>query len=208
MADNSEFNQSRMAEELRRALPDPPQQAVAASRAKVEAWYEDAAPRIAWQRWTTPIGPLYLAAGREGLIRISYQPSKEAFLAGFDPHARLVEDPQALAPYRRQLADYFAGELERFSMPLDLTHLSAFQKRVLTTIARIPAGAVWSYRQVAEAIGKPKAARAVGQALGSNPLPIVLPCHRVIASDGTLGGYAGGLDIKRKLLKIEGAQLV
>ncbi len=114
---------------------------------------------------------------------------------------------EALAPYRSQLSDYFAGELNQFSLPIDLTRLTDFQKRVLTTIARIPSGAVWSYRQVAEAIGKPRAARAVGQALGSNPLPIVLPCHRVIASDGTLGGYTGGLLIKRKLLKIEGAQL-
>jgi methylated-DNA-[protein]-cysteine S-methyltransferase len=174
----------------------------------VNAWFESAAPTIVWQRWSTPIGPLFLAAGGEGLIRISYQESQAAFLAELDRRARLVEDPEVLAPYRRQLADYFAGERDRFSLPLDLSRLTDFQKRVLTTIGRIPAGAVWSYRQVAEAIGKPKAARAVGQALGSNPLPIVLPCHRVIASDGSLGGYAGGLPIKRRLLKLEGAQLI
>lgn len=208
MVQNHEYDDAQWAEELRRSLPGPPADAVARSRAQVDAWFESAAPRIAWQRWPTPIGPLFLAAGDQGLIRISYQDSQSAFLGEFDRRARLVEDPDALAPYRRQLSEYFTGELDRFSLPLDLSRLTDFQSRVLTTIARIPAGAVWSYRQVAEAIGKPKAARAVGQALGSNPLPIVLPCHRVIASDGTLGGYAGGLPIKRKLLKLEGAQLL
>ncbi len=208
MTQNHERDDARWAEDLRRALPAPPAAATATSRSRIDAWFEVAAPTVAWQRWSTPIGPLFLAAGDEGLIRISYQDSQPDFLAELDRRARLVEDPQALAPYRRQLSDYFAGDRDRFSLPLDLTRLTDFQRRVLTTIARIPAGAVWSYRQVAEAIGKPKAARAVGQALGSNPLPIVLPCHRVIASDGTLGGYTGGLPIKLKLLKIEGAQLI
>jgi len=208
MSQYQDRDQARWAEDLRRALPDPSAEAAAKSKARVEAWFESTAPTIVWQRWSTPIGPIFLAAGAEGLIRISYQDSQAAFVAELDRRARLVEDPQAMAPYRQQLADYFAGERDRFSLPLDLSRLTDFQKRVLTTIARIPAGAVWSYRQVAEAIGKPKAARAVGQALGSNPLPIILPCHRVIASDGSLGGYAGGLPIKRKLLKIEGAQLV
>jgi methylated-DNA-[protein]-cysteine S-methyltransferase len=199
---------ARLIDELQQALPDPKPAAVRDSRAAVDAWFQETASTIVWQRWVTPIGPLHLAAGDEGLIRISYQESTQTFLAQLDRRARLVEDSEALAPYRQQLSAYFSGDLDRFSIPLDMTRLTEFQKRVLSTIARIPAGAVWTYRQVAEAIGKPKAARAVGQALGSNPLPIVLPCHRVIASDGTLGGYAGGLDIKRRLLKLEGAQLL
>jgi methylated-DNA-[protein]-cysteine S-methyltransferase len=203
-----ERQEARLIQDLRRSLPEPTSGATAASRSRVDAWFEAAAPTIVWQRWTTPIGPLHLAAGQAGLVQISYQPSTQAFLADLDRRARLVEDPQALAPYRRQLSDYFAGDLDQFSFQLDLTHVTDFQKHVLSTITRIPAGAVWTYRQVAEAIGKPKAARAVGQALGNNPLPIVLPCHRVIASDGTLGGYAGGLAIKRQLLRLEGAQLL
>lgn len=208
MSQHHDREDALWAEELRHALPAPSAEAAAQSRARVAAWFESAAPTIAWQRWSTPIGPLFMAAGSGGLLRISYQDSQAAFLADLDPCARLVEDPESLAPYRRQLADYFAGERKRFSLPLDLSRMTDFQKRVLTTISSIPAGAVWSYRQVAEAIGKPKAARAVGQALGNNPLPIILPCHRVIASDGSLGGYAGGLPIKRKLLKLEGAQLL
>jgi methylated-DNA-[protein]-cysteine S-methyltransferase len=207
MTNDHERETATAIEALRRLLPPPPAEATHRSRVNIDRWFEATAPTIAWQHWTTPIGPLFLAAGDEGLIRISYQDSEADFLAGFDRRARLVEDSHALAPYRQQLGEYFDGDLESFTMPLDLSRLTDFQRRVLSTIARIPAGAVWTYRQVAVAVGKPKAARAVGQALGSNPLPIVLPCHRVIASDGTLGGYAGGLAIKRKLLKHEGAQL-
>ena len=159
MSPSYDFDDARWAEQLRRSIPAPSADATATSRASVDAWFESVAPKIAWQRWSTPNGPLFLAAGDQGLIRISYRDTADAFLEELDRRARLVEDPDALAPYRRQLSEYFDGQLNRFSLPLDLTRLTAFQKRVLTTIARIPAGAVWSYRQVAEAIGKPKAAR-------------------------------------------------
>jgi methylated-DNA-[protein]-cysteine S-methyltransferase len=204
----SPHEENETAAALHRALREPDPTAVASSFQAVHDWYADTAPVIAWQKWSTPIGPLFLAAGDQGLIRISYQHSASTFLSEFDPRARLVEDPRALAAYRLQLEAYFAGELRDFSVRLDLSRVTEFQRKVLSAIAGIPKGAVWTYRQVAEAVGQPKASRAVGQALGSNPLPIVLPCHRVIASNGTLGGYTGGLDIKRRLLKLEGAQLI
>lgn len=195
----------RIAAELLEALPAPPAAAVAASRTRVESWYRDTAPLIHWCRLRTPIGPLHLAASGKGLLRVSFTDDSAAFLEELDRRAQLVEDHESMRPYRQQLTDYFRGERKRFSIPVDLAAATAFQQRVLSTIAKIPAGSVRSYGQIAAAIGKPKAARAVGQALGSNPVPIVLPCHRVVASDGSLGGYTGGLDRKRRLLALEGA---
>ena len=109
------------------------------------------------------------------------------------------------AAARRELAAYFAGRLRSFSTPCDLAHLPRFTRAVLRITARIPYGEVRSYRWVARALGKPKAMRAVGNALARNPIPIIIPCHRVVRSDGSLGGYALGLGWKRRLLKLEGA---
>lgn len=192
---------------LRQAHPEPEPALTRASRARVDAWYADSAPVIHWDRWSSPIGPLFMAATERGLLRISFVRADEDPLEELDPRARVIRSRQALGPYRQELKDYFDGRRLQFDLALDLTGTTAFQRSVLMAIQSIPAGAVQTYRQVARAIRKPQASRAVGQALGSNPLPIVLPCHRVIASDGSLGGYAGGLDIKRKLLKLEGAQL-
>jgi methylated-DNA-[protein]-cysteine S-methyltransferase len=111
-------------------------------------------------------------------------------------------------PYSRQLRQYFAGERHDFDLPIDLSTATPFAQDVLNATARIPFGRLATYRTIAEDLGKPGATRAVGNALGSNPLPIVIPCHRVIRSDGSLGGYTGGLDIKRHLLALEGALLV
>lgn len=108
-----------------------------------------------------------------------------------------------------QLKDYFSGRRHKFELPLDLTCLTPFQREVLAVTSRIPWGEVWSYQRIAQEMGRPKSSRPVGQALGRNPIPIVIPCHRVIASDGSLGGYCGttGLDLKRWLLRHEGVQL-
>jgi methylated-DNA-[protein]-cysteine S-methyltransferase len=112
-------------------------------------------------------------------------------------------DSSALAPVVVQLREYFAGTRFQFEVPVDLSQLTAFQQRVLEAIRSIPAGTIRTYRQVAEALGKPQAYRAVGQALARNPVPIIIPCHRVVASDGSLGGYSGELTNKRLLLDLE-----
>lgn len=106
-----------------------------------------------------------------------------------------------------QLREYFAGKRSRFDLPIDLSSLTPFQRQVLAVTQKIPAGQTWSYQQVAKNMARPKSSRPVGQALGHNPIPIIIPCHRVVASDGTLGGYSGGsgLKAKRWLLQHEGA---
>jgi methylated-DNA-[protein]-cysteine S-methyltransferase len=115
-------------------------------------------------------------------------------------------DAQRCQAASRQLAEYFAGARREFSLEL-APHGTEFQLRVWRALGEIPYGTVRNYGDVARAIGQPGAARAVGGAVGSNPLPIVIPCHRVIASDGTIGGFSGGLAIKHRLLAIEGAEL-
>jgi O-6-methylguanine DNA methyltransferase len=107
----------------------------------------------------------------------------------------------------REVREYAEGQRRAFELPLDLSRVKPFQRAVLTAIQKIPFGETRSYGWVARAIGKPRASRAVGQALGANPIPIIIPCHRIIASDGSLGGYGGGLPLKRKLLTLEGAML-
>ena len=114
-----------------------------------------------------------------------------------------------LAEAAQQLRQYLAGDRHQFVLPLDLRFMSDFQRRVLTTVARVPAGQVTTYGDLARRIQRPKSSRAVGQALGHNPIPIVLPCHRVLAADGELGGYSGrgGIETKRYLLALEGVDL-
>jgi methylated-DNA-[protein]-cysteine S-methyltransferase len=189
------------------ALGGPREGAVAGSRRRVEAWFAETAPLITWDVIDSPLGPLFIAASERGLCHVDFGIGEADFLSGLDPLARTEQSGPALAPYAKQLQAYFAGERSGFDVPLDLSRLTPFQLSVLQAARRIPAGSVWTYGQVARSIGKPKASRAVGQALGRNPVPIVIPCHRVVASDGSLGGYSGGggLDSKRWLLHLEGA---
>jgi O-6-methylguanine DNA methyltransferase len=126
-------------------------------------------------------------------------------LSMLDPLARARRDSAAMAPYVHQLREYFDHRRSRFDLQLDFSQITPFQQRVLDAIRAIPAGSVWTYGQVAKAIGSPTASRAVGHALGTNPLLIVIPCHRVIGNDGKLRGYKAGLDTKQKLLQMEGA---
>jgi O-6-methylguanine DNA methyltransferase len=192
---------------LQGAIGGPAEEAVAASRGGVKGWFERTAPLIQWDFTRSPLGPLYVAASRRGLCGLDFGVSEADFLGGLDPLARVERDPAALAQATRQLREYFEGTRQRFDLPLDLEQLTPFQLSVLQTARRIPMGSVWTYGQVARTIGQPKASRAVGQALGRNPIPIVIPCHRVVAADGRLGGYSGGggLESKRLLLRLEGA---
>jgi methylated-DNA-[protein]-cysteine S-methyltransferase len=153
-----------------------------------------------YRTMNSPVGLLTLVASERGLAAILWENEDPARvplqpLERDDTNALLIET-------ERQLTDYFAGKLETFSTPLDFTG-TEFQKKVWTALTTIPFGETRSYRQIAEQIGNPKAVRAVGAANGRNPISIIAPCHRVIGADGTLTGFAGGLEAKALLLKIE-----
>jgi methylated-DNA-[protein]-cysteine S-methyltransferase len=151
----------------------------------------------------SPVGPLFLAASLKGLVRLEF----EARMQNLNPHTiQLRESKPALAPYLHELNDYFAGERREFSFPLDLRG-TEFQLACWRALLEIPYGETCSYRDIAQAIGHPHAYRAVGMSNNRNPIAIVVPCHRVIASSGSLCGYGGGLDIKRKLLDLEQAKV-
>jgi methylated-DNA-[protein]-cysteine S-methyltransferase len=206
---NEEHVERTQVEQLKNVLGEPSAAVTASSRRRVEAWFARTAPLCQWDVVASPLGPLYIAARDGRLCSVDFGVGEADFLAGLDPLARTERNTEALALFAEQLRAYFSDARFQFELPLDLERLTPFQQNVLTTIRRIPVGAVWTYGQVARAIGKPKASRAVGQALGRNPVPIVIPCHRVIAGDGSLGGYSGGggLASKRLLLQMEGALL-
>jgi methylated-DNA-[protein]-cysteine S-methyltransferase len=117
----------------------------------------------------------------------------------------VIEAPARLDPVRTELDSYFEGRLRRFESPLDWRLSRGFRREILNETARIPFGQTLSYAEIAKRAGSPRAHRAAGSALGANPIPIIVPCHRVLRSDGGLGGYGGGLDVKRQLLRLEGA---
>ncbi len=162
---------------------------------------------VAYGTHDSPLGPLTIFVTPRGLVRLSYpgEPLDEQLdqlAAVISP--RVMAAPERTDEVRRQLDAYFGGTRRRFDLAIDWRLLSGFRADVLRATARIPFGAVSSYRAIATAAGSPNAYRAAGTALGSNPLPIVVPCHRVLHSGGGLGGYAGGLDRKRFLLRLEG----
>ena len=164
-------------------------------------------PAVYWCTVPAPIGRVFVAASDSGLLRVSFRHREESFVDELREHteADVVRSPARTADIVEQLRDYFAGERRRFDVRLDLRHVSPFQRRVLLAATRVPAGEVVSYGEIARRIGEPGGSRAVGQALGHNPIPIVIPCHRVVAAGGRIGGYTGGLAIKRKLLRLEGS---
>jgi methylated-DNA-[protein]-cysteine S-methyltransferase len=150
----------------------------------------------------SPIGPLLLVCDSAGLRQITFSKNDHPALPEPDWH----EDQSAFAEAINQLRAYFAGELENFDLPL-APEGTEFQKKVWDQLCKIPYGETISYGALAKHIGNPNASRAVGLANGSNPIPIVIPCHRVIGSNGKLTGYGGGLPIKEKLLALEKRQL-
>jgi methylated-DNA-[protein]-cysteine S-methyltransferase len=147
----------------------------------------------------TPIGVLKIE-GDDEVITLVTLPDKDGKPVSATPNGSL---PAAVAKTVEQLEEYFAGKRTEFDLPLDLEG-TAFQKEVWSTLAEIPYGKTVSYAELASMVGRPTAYRAVGQANGANPIPIILPCHRVLASGGRIGGYGGGLAMKRQLLAIEG----
>ncbi len=162
---------------------------------------------VAFDVTDSPLGPLLVAATERGVCRISYDPDAEAELEGLArAHGvRVLRSPRPLEKLRRELDDYFDRRRRSFDLELDVAALPRFQREVLSELARVPYGDVATYGTLAARIGKPRAARAVGGALNRNPIPILLPCHRVVGASGSLVGYAGGLERKRALLALEGA---
>src|SRR3954449_3070377 len=150
----------------------------------------------------SPVGELFVAATDRGLARISYFPDgmEDALARTFGP--RVLRSP--LDDVRRELDEYFAGDRRDFDLPLDL-RVAPFHAAVLAELARVPYGKTETYGSLAAKAGRPRAARAVGTVMNRNPIPIILPCHRIVGASGALTGYAGGLDIKRHLLQLEGA---
>jgi methylated-DNA-[protein]-cysteine S-methyltransferase len=162
---------------------------------------------VAVERHDSPLGPLALGATHEGLVRIALPGEEEQALleelaARISPRV-LRASSEALTRARRQLDEYFARRRERFDLPLDWQLAPGFRRAVLRATARIPYGRTASYREIAGAAGSPRAFRAAGTALATNPLPIVVPCHRVLPSTGALGNYRGGPELKAKLLRLE-----
>ena len=161
---------------------------------------------VAYDYADSPVGSLLVATTERGLCRVSFDPEPEREL---DELARLhgtrvLRSARPLDDARRELDEYFDRQRTTFDLRVDVAGLPAFQRQVLTELARIPYGEVATYGGLAAKIGKPRAARAVGGALNRNPIPIVLPCHRIVGASGKLVGYAGGLERKRALLALEG----
>jgi len=162
---------------------------------------------LAYCEVDSPLGSLLAVATPGGLVKLGYPnvpvaAQLEALAARVSP--RMLEAPARLDPVRRELDEYFAGRRRDFDLPIDWQLTAGFVQRVLRETARIPFGETRSYAEMATSAGSPRAFRAAGSALGANPIPIVVPCHRVLRSGGGLGGYGGGLDVKRRLLELEG----
>jgi methylated-DNA-[protein]-cysteine S-methyltransferase len=156
---------------------------------------------LSYARASSPVGPLFLVASTKGLVRLEFEPR----IQKLNPDViQLHESVEDLDPYLRELDDYFSGARREFSFRLDLRG-TEFQLACWHALLKIPYGETRSYRDIARAIGHPHAYRAVGMSNNRNPIAIVVPCHRVIASSGSLCGYGGGLDIKRQLLDLEHA---
>jgi len=147
---------------------------------------------IFYDTFQSPLGLLFLVFSGKGLAEIGFEGEKPPCPKGKAPE-----------PFRKQLRDYFEGKLKEFHQPLIFLEGTDFERKVWQALREIPFGETRTYKWLAERVGSPKGSRAVGQALSKNPLPIIIPCHRVIESDGSLGGYSGGIDVKRRLLELE-----
>jgi methylated-DNA-[protein]-cysteine S-methyltransferase len=193
-----------------------------AARAAVEAHAARAAERVVnrahdaglldvgYGYADSPFGRILVAVTPRGLVRVGLHaeaPDEVLQELADRLSPRVLEAPIAVEGVRRELDEYFDGKRRVFDVPLDWSLSSGFRERVLRATATIPYGGVSSYRQMAVRAGNPRAARAAGTALATNPIPIVVPCHRVLRTGGTLGGYGGGLPMKEALLQMEGARL-
>lgn len=162
---------------------------------------------VAYDLAESPVGDLLVAVTERGLCRIAYRPDAALDELADDFGARVLRLPTRVDRVRRELDEYFAGTRRAFDLETDLSTVPAFQQLALRELARVPFGQVTTYGALAAKIGRPRAARAIGGAMNRNPIPIVLPCHRVIGANGSLVGYGGGIERKEQLLRLEGALL-
>ena len=188
---------------------DPPAFDPADAAAAAARFAAVATPDVAYAQLDSPVGRLLAASTSRGLVTLSYEDHEGGADAVLDRLAarvspRILEAPARLDAVRRELEEYFGGARTRFDVPLDWALAGPFARRILAATAAIPFGEVRSYAQVATEAGSPRGSRAAGNALGSNPIPIVVPCHRVLRSGGALGGYTGGVERKQALLRLEG----
>jgi methylated-DNA-[protein]-cysteine S-methyltransferase len=184
--------------------PDPDLDTlVAAALARADA---DDLVDVAWAVQDTPVGPLTLAATPEGLVRVGFGAEDRVLddLAS-EVSPRVVHLPARLDGLRRQLDEYFEGRRRSFDVTLDRRLSHGYRRQVLEALSEVPYGETVSYKDLAVRTGNPGASRAVGSAMATNPIPIVVPCHRVLRSGGALGGYGGGIDVKVWLLRLEGS---
>jgi methylated-DNA-[protein]-cysteine S-methyltransferase len=164
---------------------------------------------VAYDFVDTPVGTVLVATSQRGLCRISYNPEPEREVESLARTlgARVLRTARPIDPVRRQLEEYFDKRRTEFDLPIDLQLSAEFSVRVLKELALVPYGEVTTYGALAARADRPRAARAVGTVMNRNPIPIVLPCHRVVGANGSLTGYGGGLDRKELLLRLEGAML-
>jgi methylated-DNA-[protein]-cysteine S-methyltransferase len=157
----------------------------------------------------SPLGPLLVAATDHGLLRIYFDadPPEQLELLARAAGARVLRAPRSVDDARRELDEYFSGRRRSFDLSIDLRGAAPFTAEVLDQLARVPYGQTATYGELASRVGHPRAARAVGTVMNRNPVPIVLPCHRVVGASGSLVGYGGGLERKEQLLRLEGALL-
>ncbi|TQL48199.1 methylated-DNA-[protein]-cysteine S-methyltransferase [Homoserinimonas aerilata] len=190
-------------------LTDPTAAQLAALRGRLtDAAEGEGILDVAYTTIDTPVGSLLLAATAAGLVRVAYaREGHDAVLQTLATRLspRILKAPKRLDAAARQIDEYFAGTRTTFDLPLDHSLSSGFRLLVQEHLPLIAYGSTESYKQLAEEVGNPRAIRAVGTACATNPLPVVVPCHRVLRSDGGLGGYIGGLDAKTALLELERA---
>jgi methylated-DNA-[protein]-cysteine S-methyltransferase len=197
--------------ELERALRAPGTDDEAAGRAAARAASraaDEGLADVAYATTDTPLGSLLVASTRRGLVRVAFAQERPDDVLGelaarISP--RVLEVPERLDEVRRELEQYFDHRRRDFELPLDWRLSRGFRRRVLRNTARVPYGKTATYAEMATRAGSPHAYRAAGSALGSNPIPVVVPCHRVVQTGGGLGGYGGGVDVKEYLLRLEGA---
>jgi methylated-DNA-[protein]-cysteine S-methyltransferase len=162
---------------------------------------------VAYDVVDSPVGPLLVAASGAGICRISFSTEEAAERLARDFGARVLRSSRPVDDVRRQLDEYFKHKRRDFDVELDLRVAPPFHREVLAELALVPYGQTTTYGTLAARVGRPRAARAIGLAMNRNPIPIVLPCHRVVGSTGSLTGYGGGLHVKEALLRLEGAIL-